>query len=238
MHRIEKFLLYAIIFVLIVLIVSLNFKIEKLTIDSENTAIQLAQTITVLRPSFITAADIDKFLKGSGLYGYGSAFIEAEKVSGIAADYLVSIAIHESGWGSNYWWKVWNNCFSWGITDTGPNSEAYKVRSLSKSEAIVYIAKRIKELYLTPGAPYYRGETLYSIGLYYASDSSWANSILSIHKKFVSTLPENIQAKQWAMETRVFKGDLPAPQYVSEDYWSKALTREELAIILFRINGR
>ena len=236
--RFEKILLYALIFALIVMVVNLSFRIEKLSIDSQDTAIQLAQTITVLRPSFITATDIDNYLKGTGLYGYGSAFIQAEKVSGIAADYLVSIAIHESGWGSNYWWKVWNNCFSWGITDSGPNSEAYKVKSMSKFDAIVYIAKRIKELYLTPGAPYYRGETLYSIGLYYASDTNWANSILSIHKKFVSTLPESIQAKQWAMETRILKGNLPAPQYVSEDYWSKALTREELAIVLFRINGR
>jgi hypothetical protein len=109
---------------------------------------------------------------------------------------------------------------------------------MSKSEAIVYIAKRIKELYLTPGAPYYKGETLYSIGLYYASDKNWADSILSIHKKFVSTLPENIQAKQWVMESRILKGNLPPPQYVSEDYWSKTLTKEEFAIILFRINGR
>ena len=85
--------------------------LQRVAVIPQETATQLAQTITVLSPSFITAQQIDNYVKGTGLAGYGQAFIDAEKASGIGADYLLSIAIHESGWGSNYWWKYWNNCF-------------------------------------------------------------------------------------------------------------------------------
>jgi len=207
-------------------------------IQPQETATQLAQTITVLRPSFLTAQQINNYVKGTGLAGYGQAFIDAEKASGIGADYLLSIAIHESGWGSNYWWKYWNNCFSWGITDSGANSEAYKVKNMSKHDAIVYIAKQIKKLYLTPGGAYYRGETLAAIGHYYASDKMWANAVLNIHNKFTKTLPEDVKAKQWIMSAKVLNGNLPAPKYFTSDYWKKPLTREELAIILYRIDNK
>ncbi|MGC9001218.1 glucosaminidase domain-containing protein [Caldisericum sp.] len=204
----------------------------------KETATQLASTITVLRPSFMSVLQIEAFLKGTGLAGYGKAFLEAEKQSGIGADYLVAIACHESGYGSNYWWKYWNNCFSWGITDSGANSEAYKIKQMTKEEAIVYIAKQIKSLYLTPGAPYYSGETLAAINKYYASDQNWASSVIAIHNSLVKNLPEEIRAKQWIVGARILTGDMPIPTYFSADYWTKPLTREELAIILYRINGR
>jgi len=178
--------------VVLILSVSLGFLIFKFAYEPEEpkqveipeeTAVQLASSITVLRPSFMNYADVQKTLKGGGLAGYESSFLRAEEESGIGADVLISIAKLESGNGSNYYWREWNNCFSWGITDSGPNSEAYKIKEMSKSEAIVYISKRIKELYLTPGGAFYAGETLSAIGKYYASDSSWASNVLKFTAK-------------------------------------------------------
>ena len=213
-------------------------KITNPTAFPDETSTELAKTITVLRPSFMTSQQIESFIKGTGLAGYSGAFLEAEKQSGIGADYLISIAIHESGWGSNDWWKTWNNCFSWGVTDTGPNSEAYKIKSMTKEEAIIYIAKKIKELYLTKGGAYYSGETLSAIGKYYASDSLWASSVIAMHSKLTSNLSEDIKAKQWIMSSRILNGDLPSPVYFTSDYFTRPMTREELSIILYRINGR
>jgi len=209
-----------------------------IVIHNNDTAIQLASTITVLRPSFLTAKNIDDYLKGTGLYNYGQAFIDAEKSSGIGADYLVSIAIHESSWGSNDWWKYWNNCLSWGITDSGANNEAYYVKSLSKHDAIVYIAGQIKKLYLTKGGTYYAGETLSAIGKYYASDGSWAANVIAVNTAFAKTFNDTVKAKQWIMGARVLNGDLPEPLYYTADYWTRSLTREELSIILYRINNK
>lgn len=228
--------------VILILSITLGFLIFKFEYEPmklpEETAIELAKTITVLRPSFIDIKTIDNYVKNAGLYGYGNAFMEAEKQSGIGADYLLAIAIHESGWGSNDWWKSWNNCFSWGITDNGPNSEAYKVKNMSKYDAIVYIAKQIKALYLTRGGAYYKGETLSAIGTYYASDGSWASAVISINANFVKTLTEEVKSKQWIMSARILNGDLPVPQYYTSDYFTRPMTREELSIILYRINGR
>jgi hypothetical protein len=232
-------MLTVIILILSITLGFLVFKLEYKPIElPEETAIELAKTITVLRPSFIDIKTIDNYVKNTGLYGYGNAFMEAEKQSGIGADYLVAIAIHESGWGSNDWWKSWNNCFSWGITDSGPNSEAYKVKNMSKSEAIVYIAKQIKALYLTKGGTYYKGETLSAIGTYYASDGSWASAVININANFTKTLTEEVKSKQWAMSSRILMGDLPDPLYLTSDYFIRAMTREELVRVLYRINGR
>ena len=228
--------------IIVILSIALGFLIFKLeykpTELPEETAIELAKTITVLRPSFLDAQTINNYVKNTGLAGFGNAFMEAERQSGIGMDYLLAIAIHESGWGSNDWWKYWNNCFSWGITDSGPNSEAYKVKKMSKYDAIVYIAKQIKALYLTKGSAYYKGETLSAIGTYYASDGSWASTVISINANFAKTLTEKIKSKQWIMGARILNGDLPSPIYFTSDYFTRPMTREELSIILYRINGR
>jgi len=241
MYKIEKVLLCIIICVLIITVTMLVFKIENLSKEvyvPKETAIQLAQSITVLRPSFITAQDIDNYVKGTPLYGIGKYVIEAEKESGIGADYLLAIIIHESGWGRGPWAvEPWHNLFSWGITDSGPNSEAYKIRDkMTREQAIIYVANQLKALYLTKGGAYYRGETLGAIGYYYASDGSWAEGVISIHNEFVATLSEEVRAKEWVMETGILKGDLPSPQYFTSDYWSKQISKNDLAIILFRIN--
>lgn len=216
-------------------------KIEQVKVNiNNNTAIQLASTITVLRPSFLTASQIDNYVKGTRLAGLGQYFIEAEKESGIGSDYLLAICIHESSWGSGPWAvEPWHNLFSWGITDSGPNAEAYYIKDkLTREQAIIYVANKIKALYLTPGGLYFRGETLGSIGQLYASDGSWASGVISNHNNFIKTLPEQILAQEWIMGARILNGDLPSPQYYTNDYFTRPLTREELSIILFRINGK
>jgi hypothetical protein len=239
MYKAEKILLYTIIFVLIVTVAILTTKIENLSKEvyvPKETAIQLAQTITVLRPSFVSAKHLDNFVEGTPLYGYGYAFLKAEEVSGIGADFLLCISIHETGWGKSANWTQYNNPASWGITDSGWNSEAYKISKMSKEQAIIYWATQLKNLYLTKGGAYYSGETLYAVNKYYASDKNWASSILSIHNNLVKTFPEDTQAKEWAMETGILKGNLPSPQYFTSDYWSTQISKNDLAIILFRIN--
>ncbi len=66
----------------------------------------------------------------------------------------------------------------------------------------------------------------------------WASAVITIHNNLVKTLPEDIQAKQWVMSSRILNGDLPSPVYFTSDYFTRPLTREEVSIILYRINGR
>ena len=203
-----------------------------------DTSVQIAQTTTILRPSFIPLKTLQKHLKNTGLDGYASAFLEAERETGIGADWLVAIAQHESKNGTNYWWKYWNNCFSWGIMDKGQTQEAKWIRdNLTKWQALVYISKRFKALYLTKGGLYHKGNTLWDIGQYYASDGSWARKVEWWHSRIISTLPEGIIAKEWIMQTEILKGNEPEPIYYTKDYWTKPLTRKDLSKILYRLNG-
>ena len=233
-------MLTTIIIILSIIVGFLVFKLEyKPSKLPEETAIELAKTITVLRPSFIDTQTINDYFEGTALGGFGEYLINAEKSSGIGADYLLAIMIHESGWGSGPWIKNgYKAYFSWGITDIGPNSEAEKVKNMSVEDGIVYVANQIKALYLTKGGAYYKGETLSAMGTYYASEGSWASSVISVHTKFASTLDEKIRAKQWAMSSRVLNGDLPVPLYMTDDYFTRAMTREEFSTILYRINNK
>ncbi|MEM3541202.1 MAG: glucosaminidase domain-containing protein [Candidatus Bilamarchaeaceae archaeon] len=234
MKKMKYLFILFVIMIIITSIILMNIQKEK----EINTGIELAKTITVLRPSFMTLNDVVKACKGTGFQGYETAFLKAEEVSGIGADYLLAIAFHETKYGTNTWWREWNNAFSWGITDSGPNSEAYKIKEMTKEQAIVYTAKKIKELYLTKGGLYYSGETLSAMNVYYARDKNWANAIISIHANIVKNLSEEQRAMQWAMGTKILQGNLPTVQYFTQDYWDKPLTRRELAIILWRVNNK
>ncbi len=217
-----------------------------------NTSVQLAQEITVLRPSFMTSQELDSIVKGTPLYGLGKHFLEAEKESGIGADILLAIAIHESDYGRNYWsgyakyqGKIYpcNQIFSWGITDSGPKVWAFY---RSKKECLLGginpitgayqkgVPELIYELYLKPGAIYYSGETLWSIGQHYASDGSWYRKVENILETFPKTQLE--KAQEWIVGSRILKPyDKSKGIKPPADYWDRPLTRRELAVILYRI---
>jgi beta-N-acetylglucosaminidase len=243
------FLTILVVILVITAGISYEKSLQPVATIPQNTATQLAQTITVLRPSFMTADYIDNFTKGTPLQGHGYDFIKAEELSGIGADYLLAIAIHESGWGTNYYSRVYHQIFSWGIWDRGATSEAYysSITGCLVGEYQVIngskvwkdgVPVKIKKLYLTKGASYYSGETLSAINKYYASDSSWASAVIDIHSKIVEKLPEDVRAKQWIMGSKIMNGNLPSPDYYTTDYWSKPVTREELAVILWRIQNK
>ena len=234
----KKWTVLLVVVLVATLVATASFQYNSTQHKIENTSIQLAKTITILRPSFIPLPLLRKYLANTGLDGYASAFLEAEKETGIGADWLVAIAQHESANGTNYWWKYWNNCFSWGITDKGQTKEAKWIKNnLTKWQAIIYISKQFYKLYLSPNGTYHIGNTLWDIGRYYASDGSWTRKVLAWHDKLEKTLPEDIRAKEWVMQTGILRGNLPAPQYYTSDYFKKPITKEELSIILYRING-
>ena len=218
-------------------------------------SIQLAKQITVLRPSYMTAQELDNFVKGTPLYGYGKYFLQVEKETGIGADILLSIACHESNYGRNGWSKSvkWNGkyypcnqIFSWGITSSGAHIYSFY---RSKRECIVGginpitdkyqegVPSLIKELYLTPSGAYYSGKTLYAISIHYASDKYWASGVENILERIPRT--EEEKAKEWAVASKVFK-PLDVDKGIEEpkDYWTKELTKKDFTIILFRLNGK
>ena len=202
-----------------------------------DTTIQLAKATTIIRPSFATIQEIDNFLKGTKLSGLGWAFKQAEETSGVGADFMIALSGQESGFGSANDWSnpPYNNPLSWDITERGAGPYGYFD---SKADCIIKVSGYLKKLYLTPGAAYYKGETPQSVAIYYCGgdDISWYSGILSFMQKFQKTLSETQRAKVWGMETGIIKGNLPAPLFFTKDYWTPM--REDLAVYLYRINGR
>lgn len=221
----------------------------------DDISVQLAQEITVLRPSYMSARELDSIVKGTPLYGLGKYFLEAEKQSGIGADILLAIAIHESNYGRNYWsgsvkyngrWYPCNQIFSWGVTDSGVKPWAFYY---SKRDCLLGginpitgkyqkgVPELLYELYLSPSGTYYSGETLWAIGQHYASDGSWYRKVESVLNSFPKT--EMTKAQEWIVGTKILKPyDKAKGIKPPRDYWDKPLTRRELSIILYRIQER
>jgi peptidoglycan hydrolase-like protein with peptidoglycan-binding domain len=145
-------------------------------------------------PSSVTASQIDAWLakNGSPLQGLGEAFIEAQKLYGVNAVYLVAHAIEETGWGKyipvlsgpNYSISK-NNLFGYGAYDSNPNYFAGTFPSDAYS--ILYEAYAVRTKYLEPsGSFYYKWPTLDGMNENYATSKTWAISIAAIMNQYAS----------------------------------------------------
>jgi beta-N-acetylglucosaminidase len=68
----------------------------------------------------------------------------------------------------------------WNAVDSNPNKASY---FKSKEECILYVAKKLKQNYLTKGGAYFDGYTAKDIDKHYCSDKEHANKIIKIVNK-------------------------------------------------------
>ena len=206
-------------------------------------SVPLAKKITVLRPCYMTAEELNNYFKGTPLYGTGKYLLIAEKESGIGADVLAAIMAHESNFGRNYWTShKCNNPFSWGVYggkchipyDSVIGCIIGEYRADGWHDGVPVL---IRKLYLTKGAKYYAGESLYAIGTHYAEDKSWYRGVESKLNSIPKT--EEERAREWAVASKVFKpSDVNKGIEEPRDYWTKPLTKRDFAIILYRVGGK
>jgi flagellum-specific peptidoglycan hydrolase FlgJ len=137
------------------------------------------------RTSPLNAALIDAYFqeKGSPLAGIGAAAVSAAQRYAINATYILSHAIHETGWGKSRICQEKNNLFGWGAIDNDPYEGAGTFRS--REDCIDYVMEKVNELYLTPGGRYFEqraclGNKSYGMNVHYASDPLWGNKIARI----------------------------------------------------------
>ena len=132
----------------------------------------------------------------AGLFGTGEALVEAEKKYGVNALALAAIIVHESGWGRSSLARKKNNLAGINATDSNPfgNARTFK----SKAECIFYLAKMLKQQYLTSGGSFYRGDNLAAVNACYATDPAWASkvaSIMGLIARAATDVPEALMAK-------------------------------------------
>lgn len=142
-----------------------------------------------------TAEELDSYLKDkfpyynqtvngkkwtvSPLVGSGKFFKEMEKTHKINALYLMSHAIHESGWGTSKIAQDKYNLFGYGAVDGDAYNRAYSYASFR--ESIEDAAIRINKGYQVPTGGFYNGSILGNKGIgmnvRYASDAFWGEKI-------------------------------------------------------------
>lgn len=142
-----------------------------------------------------TAAELDKYLQDkfpyynqtlngkkwttSPLVGTGKFFKEMEKTHKINALYLMSHAIHESGWGTSKIAQDKFNLFGYGAVDGDAYNRAHSYADFR--ESIEDAATRINKGYQSPTGAFYNGSILGNKGIgmnvRYASDAFWGEKI-------------------------------------------------------------
>lgn len=140
-------------------------------------------------PSGVTCAFLDDYLLGKkmgALSGIGCACVVAERVSGVNAVYLAAHAALETGWGTSRIAIQKHNLFGWSAFDASPYSSAKGFPN--RDTCILFVAGRIRTLYLTPGEKYFRvapvlgkrGRGGYGMNMHYATDPEWGAKIARI----------------------------------------------------------
>ena len=89
--------------------------------------------------------------------------------------FILSLMIHESGWGRSRLARKKNNLCGWGAVDWNPFKAAWKFHS--KEACIITVCDFLDRHYLTKGGKYYHGTTIRDVNRSYASDQRWGIGI-------------------------------------------------------------
>lgn len=136
-------------------------------------------------PSNLEKADYEKMLSNTKLFEIADALVEAEKQYQINGLYLMGLACLESSYGNSNFAKTRNNIVGWNAVDSNPGKASYFE---SKSECILYVAKKLHQNYLTETGTYFEGYTSKDIDVHYCTDKQHANKIIKIVNKLVKEL--------------------------------------------------
>lgn len=134
-------------------------------------------------PSGLTSYDIDSILESTQLKGLGKAFVQAELKYGVNALALVSIAAHESAWGSSRLAVERNNIFGYKAYDHDINQAGWFE---TKEDCIMVVARLLSVHYLTEGAVHHNGYSLRAVNVRYATDKNWSRNIANTMERLAA----------------------------------------------------
>ena len=141
--------------------------------------------MNLLTPSYIKEETLAKAFQNTKMQGLEKYFIQAEKETGINALYLAGLAVHESGWNTSKFAEKRNNLFGWQAYDNDLDKTKYFE---SKGECILFVAERIKTLYLNENGMFHNGYTIESISSRYASDKEHSKKVYKNIEKILDKI--------------------------------------------------
>lgn len=143
--------------------------------------------MNLLTKSYLKEETLAKAFQNTKMQGLEKYFIQAEKETGINALYLAGLACHESGWNTSAFAKERNNLFGWQAYDNNLNATK---RFESKGECILFVASKIKTLYLTENGMFHSGYTIESISSRYASDKEHSKKVYKNIEKILDKIEQ------------------------------------------------
>jgi beta-N-acetylglucosaminidase len=141
--------------------------------------------MNLLTPSYIKEETLAKAFQNTKMQGLEKYFIQAEKETGINALYLAGLAVHESGWNTSKFAEKRNNLFGWQAYDNDLDKTKY---FNSKGECILFVASKIKTLYLSENGMFHSGYTMESISSRYASDKEHSKKVYKNIEKILDKI--------------------------------------------------
>lgn len=132
-----------------------------------------SREIGVLSTSGLTIEELENQMYAP-LSEYAYCFIEAEEETGVNAVFLASVAALESGWGKSNAANTKNNLFGW-TTNKG-DLKTFN----SKEDCILFVARKMKEYYLSPDGKYFNGYEVEDINICYNGRPEWAKAVNNI----------------------------------------------------------
>ncbi|MET3683008.1 beta-N-acetylglucosaminidase [Alkalibacillus flavidus] len=155
---------------------------------------KLFNQLDITKETNYTAEDLNNYIKEESghqnyetfrraetppLEGLGDAFIKAQEEYGVNALFLMSLAVHESAWGTSNIAQDKNNLFGLNASDNDPYGNADEFESFE--ESVMYAGYFIKNGYLNPDDYRYEGpfagNKTFGLNVRYASDPYWGQKI-------------------------------------------------------------
>ena len=128
--------------------------------------------IGVLSTCSLTESQLYNGLKRN-LKQHAWAFLEAERQYNVNAVFLSAVAALESGWGTSSVARNRNNFFGW------KGQGGYRYFD-TPAEGIIYVAKHLRNNYLTPGGGCFHGYNIEDIAICYCPGGGWASQVKSL----------------------------------------------------------
>ena len=141
-------------------------------------------------PSEFDAEVFDLLLHDTNLSGLGKAIKQAEEEFQVNGVFIVSVAIHESGFGTSKLAKNKNNLFGINAIDSDPYNNATTFES--KEDCILYFGEMMRRKYFDN----WKRTNLKSINERYASDPKWADNVAGLMNRnytIMLKIQENIK---------------------------------------------
>ena len=130
----------------------------------------------------LTSEEMTYILSDTSMVSLAPYFVEAESTYKVNAFAIAGVVALESSWNTSRRANDDNNLTGYAVYSDSSKGAQFD----SKRECILATAKLLKENYLIPEGPWYRGTSIYSVNESYSSDKKWCDKIVDISAKFES----------------------------------------------------